>query len=323
MALYLVTGGAGFIGSHLVEKLISLGEKVRVLDNFLTGKRENIAPFLEQIELVEGDIRDYEVCQQACQGVDYVLHQAALPSVVRSVEDPKTTTEININGTLNLLLSAREKGVKRFVFASSSSVYGDDDSLPKREGREGRPLSPYALSKKTGEDYCRLFYQLYGLNTVCLRYFNVFGPRQDPLSPYAAVIPNFIGRLLRGKEPIIFGDGEQSRDFTYVENVVEANLLAIKAPDQVAGEVFNIACGQSISINTLASELNRLLGTQIKPLYTEPRAGDIRHSLADISKAREMLGFEPKYSFEVGLVKTLNWFKERMGHEIKSERFYG
>lgn len=322
MALFLVTGGAGFIGSHLVEKLVFLGEKVRVLDNFLTGKRENIDPFLEKIELIEGDIRDLGLCRQACQGVDYVLHQAALPSVVRSVEDPKTTTEINISGTLNLLLSARESGVKRFVFASSSSVYGDDDSLPKKEGREGRPLSPYALSKKTGEDYCRLFYQLYGLSTVCLRYFNVFGPRQDPLSPYAAVIPNFIFRLLQGKEPIIFGDGEQSRDFTYVDNVVEANLLAIKASDRVSGEVFNIACGQSISVNTLASELNRLLGTQIKPLYTEPRAGDIRHSVADISKAREILGFEPKYSFKDGLTKTLNWFKERMGYEIKGERFY-
>ncbi|MCX7973093.1 MAG: SDR family oxidoreductase [Candidatus Aminicenantes bacterium] len=322
MALFLVTGGAGFIGSHLVEKLISLGEKVRVLDNFLTGKRENLAPYLGKIDLIEGDIRDLEVCRRACEGVNYVFHQAALPSVARSVEDPKTTSEINIEGTLNLLLSAQKCGVKRFVFASSSSVYGDDESLPKREGLEGRPLSPYALSKRTGEEYCRLFYQLYGLSTVCLRYFNVFGPRQDPLSPYAAVIPNFIFRLLQGKEPIIFGDGEQSRDFTYVANVVEANLLTIKADDRISGEVFNIACGQQISVNTLVTELNRLLGTQIKSIHAEPRPGDIRHSLADISKARRILGFEPRYSFEAGLAHTLNWFKKRMGHETQNKVFY-
>jgi len=315
MALFLVTGGAGFIGSHLVEKLLSLGEKVRVLDNFLTGKKENIAPFLGKIELMEGDIRDEDVCRRACQDVDFVLHQAALPSVVRSIEDPKTTIEINIVGTLNLLLSARDCGVKRFVFASSSSVYGDDDSQPKKEGREGKPLSPYALSKKVGEDCCRLFYQLYGLSTVSLRYFNVFGPRQDPYSQYAAVIPNFIFRLLQGKEPIIFGDGEQSRDFTYVANVVEANLLAIKAPDSVSGEVFNIACGQSISVNALVKEINQLMGTGIEPVYTEPRPGDIRHSLADISKAREKLGFEPLYPFREGLLLTINWFQKRMGYE--------
>lgn len=312
MALYLVTGGAGFIGSHLVEKLLSLGERVRVLDNFLTGKRENIAPFLGEIEFLEGDIRDYEVCHRACEGVDFILHQAALPSVVRSIEDPRTTMDINLGGTLNLLLCARDCRVKRFVFASSSSVYGDDDSLPKKEGREGNPLSPYALSKKAGEDCCRLFYQLYGLSTVSLRYFNVFGPRQDPSSQYAAVIPNFIFRLLQGKEPIIFGDGEQSRDFTYVANVIEANLLAVKADDSVSGQVFNIACGQSFSINSLVEELDKLLGTKIKPVYAEPRPGDIRHSRADISKAHKMLGFEPLYPFQTGLLETINWFRERI-----------
>jgi nucleoside-diphosphate-sugar epimerase len=313
MSSYLVSGGAGFIGSHLVEKLIERGEKVCVLDNFLTGKRENIAAFLKQIELIEGDIRDLETCRRACQGVDYVLHQAALPSVARSVEDPHTTNEINLTGTLNLLLAAREAKVKRFVFASSSSVYGDDASWPKREGEEGRPLSPYAVSKLAGEHYCRLFFQLYGLSTVCLRYFNVFGPRQDPFSPYAAVIPNFILRLLQGERPIIFGDGEQSRDFTYVANVVEANLLAATASAEVSGEVLNIACGESISVNALAAGINQILGTDLRPIYSEPRPGDIRHSQADISRARKILGYEPRYGFWPGLEETIHWFRQGRG----------
>jgi len=286
---------------------------VRVLDNFLTGKRENIAAFLQQIELIEGDIRDPETCRRACQGVDYVLHQAALPSVARSVEDPQTTNGINITGTLNLLLAARETKVKRFVFASSSSVYGDDDSLPKREGEEGRPLSPYAVSKIAGEHYCRLFFQLYGLSTVCLRYFNVFGPRQDPFSQYAAVIPNFIFRLLQGERPIIFGDGEQSRDFTYVANVVEANLLAATASTEVSGEVLNIACGESISVNALAAGINQILGTDLRPIYSGPRPGDIRHSQADISRARKILGYQPRHSFWQGLEETIHWFREGRG----------
>lgn len=313
MSLYLVTGGAGFIGSHLTEKLVNVGEKVRLLDNFLTGKKENIASFLDRVELIEGDIRDFDVCRLACKDVDYVLHQAALPSVGRSVEDPATSNEINVTGTLNLLRAACKAGVKRFVFASSSSVYGDDDSLPKKEGREGRPLSPYALSKLTGEHYCRLFFQLYGLSTVCLRYFNIFGPRQDPYSPYAAVIPSFIFRLLRGEPVIIFGDGEQSRDFTYVANVVEANLLAIQAENKVSGEVFNIAGGQEITVNALAAEISRLLGAENEPIYAEPRPGDIRHSLADISRARQVLGYEPHYGFREGLRETVRWFRERMG----------
>lgn len=313
MSLYLVTGGAGFIGSHLTEKLVNVGERVRLLDNFLTGKKENIASFLDRVELIEGDIRDFDVCRLACKDVDYVLHQAALPSVGRSVEDPATSNEINVTGTLNLLRAACKAGVKRFVFASSSSVYGDDDSLPKKEGREGRPLSPYALSKLTGEHYCRLFFQLYGLSTVCLRYFNIFGPRQDPYSPYAAVIPSFIFRLLRGEPVIIFGDGEQSRDFTYVANVVEANLLAIQAENKVSGEVFNIAGGQEITVNALAAEISRLLGAENEPIYAEPRPGDIRHSLADISRARQVLGYEPHYGFREGLRETVRWFRERMG----------
>lgn len=310
--MYLVTGGAGFIGSHLAEKLVNLGERVRLLDNFLTGKKENIASFLDRVELIEGDIRDFDVCRLACKDVDYVLHQAALPSVGRSVEDPATSNEINVTGTLNLLRAACKAGVKRFVFASSSSVYGDDDSLPKKEGREGRPLSPYALSKLTGEHYCRLFFQLYGLSTVCLRYFNIFGPRQDPYSPYAAVIPSFIFRLLRGERVIIFGDGEQSRDFTYVANVVEANLLATQAENKVSGEVFNIAGGQEITVNALAAEISRLLGAENEPIYAEPRPGDIRHSLADISRARQVLGYEPHYGFREGLRETVRWFRERM-----------
>lgn len=313
MSLYLVTGGAGFIGSHLAEKLVNLGERVRLLDNFLTGKKENIASFRNRVELIEGDIRDFDVCRLACKDVDYVLHQAALPSVGRSVEDPATSNEINITGTLNLLRAACKAGVKRFVFASSSSVYGDDDSLPKKEGREGRPLSPYALSKLTAEHYCRLFFQLYGLSTVCLRYFNIFGPRQDPYSPYAAVIPSFIFRLLRGDRVIIFGDGEQSRDFTYVANVVEANLLATQAENKISGEVFNIAGGQEITVNALAAEISRLLGAENEPIYAEPRPGDIRRSRADISRARQALGYEPHYGFSEGLRETVSWFRERMG----------
>ncbi len=312
MSFYLVTGGAGFIGSHLVEELVRRGERIRVLDNFLTGKRENLTNFLSQIELIEGDIRDEETCLRACDGVDYVLHQAALPSVARSLEDPLTTDEINIRGTLNLLLSARAKGVRRFIFASSSSVYGDDLSLPKKEGREGQPLSPYAITKLTGEYYCRLFYQAFGLSTICLRYFNIFGPRQDPLSPYAAVIPSFIRCLLKGERPVIYGDGEQSRDFTFVANAVEANLLAAVAPEEASGEVFNIACGQSITVNGLAAEINRIMGTNLEPVHAPPRPGDIRHSLADVSKAERLLGYQPRYSFEQGLTETINWFRQRM-----------
>jgi nucleoside-diphosphate-sugar epimerase len=310
MASTLVTGGAGFIGSHLVEALLERGGRVRVLDNFLTGKRENLAPFAGRFELIEGDIRDLETCRRACGGMDYVLHQAALPSVPRSIDDPFTTNEINVRGTLNLLWAAAEAKVKRLVFASSSSVYGDEPGLPKREGAEGKPLSPYAASKLAGELYCRVFSAAYGLETVSLRYFNVFGPRQDPFSQYAAVIPLFITRILGGEPPAIYGDGEQSRDFTYVANVVEANLLACQAPG-AAGGIFNIACAERVTVNGLADRINAILGTVVKPRYAEPRPGDIRHSFADIAAAERALGYRPRIGFGQGLALTIEWFKER------------
>lgn len=310
MDKYLVTGGAGFIGSNIAEELVKRGYAVRIIDNFLTGKRENISSFLDKIELIEGDIRDYDACNRALEGVDFVLHQAALPSVPRSIEDPLLTTEINIKGTLNILLASREAKVKGFVFASSSSVYGDDPTLPKKEGTLGNPLSPYAISKLVGEKYCRVFSQIFGLSTVCLRYFNIFGPRQDPSSQYAAVIPNFITRMLKGESPTIFGDGEQSRDFTYISNVVEANILASRAKG-VSGEVFNIACGEKTTVNSLVSNLNEILKEEISPSYDEARSGDVRHSFADISEARKMLKYEPLVPFSQGLEETIRWYRER------------
>jgi len=310
MSEYLVTGGAGFIGSHVTEGLIKRGHDVRIIDNFLTGKRENIASFLDKIELIEGDIRDIDTCRQSLEGVDFVLHQAALPSVPRSIEDPILTSEINIQGTLNLLVASRDAEIKKFIFASSTSVYGDDPRLPKKEGMEGTPLSPYAVSKIAGEKYCQIFSQIYGLPTVCLRYFNVFGPRQDPFSQYAAVIPNFITKVLKGESPTIFGDGEQSRDFTFVLNVVEANFLAAEAQN-VSGEIFNIACGEKTTVNSLAKKINALLGKDISPVHDEPRPGDIRHSLADISKARKMLKYEPLVTLDEGMKKTIRWYQER------------
>jgi nucleoside-diphosphate-sugar epimerase len=309
MNKYLVTGGAGFIGSHLAEELVKRGEVVRVLDNFLTGKKENIAHLLDKVELIEGDIRDLEVCRHAVRGMDFVLHQAALTSVPRSVEDPLLANEINTRGTLNLLLASKETKVERFVFASSSSVYGDDPLFPKKEGKEGKPLSPYAVSKRVGEMYCQVFSQIFGVCTVILRYFNIFGPRQDPLSQYAAAIPIFITRMIRGERPTIFGDGEQSRDFTYVANVVQANILAVEAQG-VSGEIFNIACGRKTTINSLAEKINKLLKKKITPLYTDPRPGDIRHSFADITKAKKMLKYEPKVCFEEGLRQTIRWLSE-------------
>jgi nucleoside-diphosphate-sugar epimerase len=310
MAKYLVTGGAGFIGSHISEELVKRDHEVRILDNFLTGKKENIASLLDKIEFIEGDIKDFETCQLALEGVDFVLHQAALPSVPRSIKDPLTTNENNIRGTLNVLLASREAKVKKVVFASSSSVYGDDTHLPKIEGRQGNPLSPYALSKLVGEHYCRIFSQIYGLSTVFLRYFNIFGPRQDPFSQYAAVIPNFITKMLKGEKPVIFGDGEQSRDFTFVSNVVEANILASKAQD-VSGEAFNIACGERTTVNSLVNTINEVLNKNIDPVHDEPRPGDVKNSFAEISKARKMLKYEPLVPFNEGLKKTINWYQER------------
>ena len=307
MVFYLVTGGAGFIGSHIIKELLKREEKVRVLDNFSTGKRENIAPFLKEIELIEGDIRNPEVVKKAMKGVNYVLHQAALPSVSRSIKDPITTNEVNVLGTLNILMAAREAEVKKIVYASSSSVYGDTPHLPKREDAGVSPLSPYALSKLAGEEYSKLFTSLYGLEIVILRYFNVFGPRQDPTSQYAAVIPKFISSMLKGKRPTIYGDGEQSRDFTYVLNVVNANLLAITSKTKEG--IFNIACGKRITVNKLVTDLNKIVNTDIEPLYTNPRPGDVRHSQADISKAEEALCYKIGVDFEEGLKKTVEWFR--------------
>lgn len=314
MARYLVTGGAGFIGSHIAEELVNRDEEVRVVDNLLTGKRENLDAFLDSIEFIEGDIREAQVCKDAVKGVDFVLHQAALPSVPRSIEDPRLTTEINVNGTLNLLSAARDEGVKTLVFASSSSVYGDDPRLPKTEDMKVSPMSPYAVTKNVGEMYCQVFTDIYGLPTVCLRYFNVFGPRQDPFSQYAAVIPNFIVKMLQGDRPVIYGDGEQSRDFTYVSNAVQANIIAAKAAE-VSPSVFNIACGERTTVNVLVDEINMILGLEITPIHDELRPGDVRHSLADISKAIKMLEFVPSVSFREGLERTIKWFQERKNNE--------
>ncbi len=310
MRTFLVTGGAGFIGSHLVEGLLRRGDRVRVLDNFLTGKRENLAPFARDIELIEGDLRDAEACRRAVRGVEVVFHEAALPSVPRSVADPGLTNDINVGGTLNLLLAARDAGVRRVVFASSSSVYGDDPELPKHEGKEGVLLSPYAVTKHVAEKYAQTFHILYGLETISLRYFNVFGPRQDPASQYAAAVPQFVTRILRGEAPTIYGDGEQSRDFTFVANVVAGNFLAADKAG-LGREIMNLACGEGITVNRLAAEINSILGASVRPVHVAERPGDIRHSLADISRARAALGFEPGVGFREGLEITIRWYRER------------
>ena len=311
MALYLVTGGAGFIGSNICQELVKRGESVRILDDFSTGKRENIVGFKDNVQLIEGDIRNLEIVKIAMKGVDFVLHQGALPSVERSVKDPLTTTRVNVLGTLNVLLAAREAKVKRVIYASSSSVYGDTPTLPKKEEMKANPQSPYAVTKLIGEEYCRIYYSIYGLETVCLRYFNVFGPRQDPGSQYAAVIPKFITLMLKGKSPPIYGDGEQSRDFSFIDNVIEANLQACKAKEG-PGKVLNIACGKRVTINELVKRLNRILHTGIEPAYENPRKGDVRHSLADISKARKILHYSPEIEFAEGLEKTVQWFQKKL-----------
>jgi UDP-glucose 4-epimerase len=297
----LVTGGAGFIGSHLVGGLIESGCRVSVMDNFLTGKRENIQGHTGELEnLFEADIRDKSKCYEATKGIDAILHQAALPSVPRSIEDPALTNEINVTGTLNLLVAARDNGVKKFIFASSSSVYGDTPVLPKREDMQTFPLSPYALHKLFCEHYLRLFYELYNLETLSLRYFNIFGPRQDPKSQYAAVVPLFI-KAMESSEPVtVFGDGEQTRDFTYVENVVRANLLAIKS-SSLQGEAVNIGCGDQFTVNHLLDSLEKISEKSIARSYVETRPGDVLHSKADISKAKSLIGYEPTVSFEAGL----------------------
>jgi len=306
-SLHLVTGGAGFIGSHIVEALVRQGERVRVLDDFSTGKRENIAPFLDRIDLVEGDLADLETVRKAMRGVEFVLHQGALPSVPKSVQDPLATNRANVTGTLNVLVAARDEGVRRVVYAASSSAYGDSPSLPKEESMKPEPLSPYAVQKYTGELYCRNFFTLYGLETVAIRYFNVFGPRQDPNSQYAAVIPRFVTALRDGRPPVIYGDGEQSRDFTYVENVVQANLLALRAPE-AAGEMMNFACGTRYTLNELCRMLQQILKTNIAPIHEAPRPGDVRHSQADIRKSQRLLGYTAHVSFEEGLRRTVAFF---------------
>jgi nucleoside-diphosphate-sugar epimerase len=312
MSNVLVTGGAGFIGSNLTEALLQKEHSVRVLDDFSTGKRENLIfdKKFPSLEIIEGDIRDFSTCHKAVRGIEYIFHQAALPSVQRSVEDPGTSNAVNVGGTLNVLLAAREEKVKRVIYASSSSIYGDTPTLPKHEEMPSDPLSPYALQKYIGEQYCRLFYQLYGLETISLRYFNIFGPKQDPHSIYSAVIPIFIDALMQGRPPTIFGDGEQSRDFTYIENVVQANLLAMSA-EHLHGEAINIACGKRTSLNQLFNVLKDILGSKQSPLYEEPRKGDVRHSLADIHKGKEILNYEPTVGNEIGLKKTVEFFQRQ------------
>lgn len=312
--LFLVTGGAGFIGSNLCEALLNKGYKVRCFDNLSTGKQENVDLFIDDknYEFIKGDIRDLDTCMQACNGVDYVLHQAAWGSVPRSIEMPLLYEEINIKGTINMLEAARQCKVGKFVYASSSSVYGDEPNLPKKEGIEGNLLSPYALTKRTDEEYAKLYTKLYGLDTYGLRYFNVFGKRQDPNGAYAAVIPKFINQLLNYERPVINGDGMQSRDFTYIENVIEANLKACKASAEAAGQAFNIAYGGREYLIDIYHELCKALDKNIEPKFGPERSGDIRHSNADISKAKELLGYEPDWDFERGINAAIKWYKESL-----------
>jgi UDP-glucose 4-epimerase len=304
MALYLVTGGAGFIGSNIVEKLVLGREHVRVLDNLATGKRENLRPWLDRIELVVGDIRDLEVVRGTMAGVDYVLHQAALPSVPSSIADPLTTHQVNVTGTLNVLVAARDAGVRRVVLASSCAVYGDNDGLPLQESAAPRPLSPYAATKLAGETYCQTFFSVFGLPTVCLRYFNVYGPRQDPAGDYAAVIPRFIARVKAGQPPVIYGDGRQTRDFVHVSDVVRANLLACEHPS-VPGQVINVASGRSVSLLELVDTLNGLAGTRLAPTFEPERAGDIRHSVGDTEQLAALLDFRAETSLPEGLEQLM------------------
>jgi len=311
MASFLVTGGAGFIGSALVSRLLRDGHTVRVVDDFSTGFRHNLEDCLDRIELMEGDLAELAVCRASVQGVEYVLHQAAIPSVQRSVERPASSHRANVTATLNMLVAARDARVKRFVFASSSSVYGNSETLPKLETMPENPLSPYAVTKLAGEKYSAIFHQIYGLPAVSLRYFNVFGPRQNPHSSYSAAVSRFIEAALEGNHPVVHGDGEQSRDFTYVDNVVEANLLACFA-EGVCGMAFNIGTGRRFTLHELLRSLSSIVGYTIKPIYASPRAGDVRHSQAGIEKAERFLRFEPKVSFQVGLERTVDWRRKTM-----------
>lgn len=313
-SVFLVTGGAGFIGSNLCEALLDKGYEVRCLDNLSTGRKSNLDSFIDnpKFTFIEEDICDLDACMRATAGVDYVLHQAAWGSVPRSVEMPLFYEEVNIRGTLNMMEASRQNGVKKFVYASSSSVYGDEPNLPKVEGREGNVLSPYALTKRTDEEYAKLYTKLYGLDTYGMRYFNVFGRRQDPDGAYAAVIPRFLRLLLAGERPTINGDGRQSRDFTYIDNVIEANLKACLAPHEAAGQAFNIAYGGREFLIDVYYGLTKALGVDIEPLFGPDRVGDIKHSNADISKAKEMLGYDPDYDFETGMALAIDWYKDNL-----------
>ena len=302
-----MTGGAGFIGSNIIRELLRMGNDVRVLDNFSTGKRENIDDILNDIQLVEGDIRSYHILRNVVEDVDFILHHAALPSVPRSINDPITTHEVNLGGTLNVLEAARDAKVKRVIYASSSSIYGNNLILPKREDMNPVPLSPYAVSKLAGENYCKVFSQIYGLETVCLRYFNVFGPRQDPDSQYSAVIPKFISAMRKNIQPTVYGDGKQSRDFTYVANIVQANILACRTIG-ISGEVFNVACGKSFTVLDLIHKLNELLQKNISPQFVNAREGEIKHSKADIKKSVKILDYKSEYGFEYGLSETIAFY---------------
>ena len=311
MSLCLVTGGAGFIGSHIVRRLLEQGHRVRVLDDLSTGKAANLHEVAAQVEFVEGDIRDVPTVERAMRNVEVVFHLAARASVPRSIEQPRAANDINVTGTLNLLIAAKEAGARRLVYSASSSAYGDTPVMPKAVDMCPRPLSPYAVSKLAAEHYCAVWAHVYGLQTVSLRYFNVFGPRQDPHGPYAAVIPAFVSRMLKGQSPVIFGDGEQSRDFCFVENVVNANLLAAEVPE-LHGEVVNVACGERTTLNQIVADLNKLLGTSVKPDYRPPRAGDVKHSLADITETKRLLGYEPRVMFPEGLRRSIAWYKANL-----------
>jgi nucleoside-diphosphate-sugar epimerase len=310
MARYLITGIAGFIGCSLARELLQRREEVRGVDNFVTGRRENIADILDKIDFRESDLLDGNAMRRACESVDFVFHEAAIPSVPKSIADPQSSNQANVDGTVSLLIAARDAKVKRVVYAASSSAYGDQPTLPKHEAMPSDPISPYAVAKYSGELYMKSFYRCYGLETVTLRYFNVFGPRQDPASPYSAVLAKFITLMLAGKQPTINGDGEQSRDFTFIDNVVQANLNACVAPaEKAAGRMFNIACGQRITLNETFALLQKLTGFEGKPLYAGARAGDIKHSLADINAAREVLGYEPTVDFAEGLRRTIAFYR--------------
>lgn len=311
MDRFLVTGGAGFIGSNIARRLVREGCFVRVLDNLLTGKKENLADIIDHIEFVEADMGDPQVARRCMEGIDVVLHQGALPSVPRSVDDPALTHRHCVDATFTLLMAARDMKVKRFVYAASSSAYGDSVTLPKIETMTPNPLSPYAAAKLFGEYYCSVFAKVWGLETIALRYFNVFGPYQDPTSQYAAAIPAFVTHILKGQSPVVYGDGEQSRDFTYIDNVIHANLLAARAP-RTAGQAVNIACGERITINEIINLINELTGRQVKPTYAPTRAGDVKHSLASIDKAREIIGYQPIISFRDGLEKAIQWYKDNL-----------